>query len=105
MLKNGFTYEKMMTQINSYIEKYSVFSANFIADFFDVFGKNQSMKAKSCLLVKPVLLSILVMAWLTVDSEVWSAAEISLTVKPKAESLAISRSLASRAMAMCFSLT
>ena len=38
MLKNGFTYEKMMTQINSYIEKYSVFSANGLCN--SMLGRN-----------------------------------------------------------------
>ena len=38
MLKNGFTYEKMMTQINSYIEKYSVFSANGLCN--SILGRN-----------------------------------------------------------------
>ena len=38
MLKNGFTYEKMMAQINSYIEKHLTFSANGLCD--SILGKN-----------------------------------------------------------------
>ena len=54
------------------------------------------MKASSFLFIRPVLLRMRVMAWLTVDSEVWSMAAISLLVYPKAQNLAISRSAVSR---------
>ena len=52
------------------IEKKTLFLGRFSSNFFVFLSKNQTINVNSFLLINPVLFKILVIAWLTVDSEI-----------------------------------